>query len=259
MATGAINGEIYSLSDARTGAILVSRLVLTGWGTAASTLATWTDKGRLWGVFDSATNDFSLRRRPPGVYAGTDEVCSGTVSGGKVTLSADNSSGITGSADVDDGTPGTNPTEDSTFDVIVSYADENDLIVALDGASSFLDSNSKYQAQDVRFERLLKDAKRKLDSWLFKAYEHRLRYDDYGRPLLAHISNVGDLARCHALIAAYMAQLSRAGQDEVFRTHALSLLKDAEREFEETHILFDYERDRSTDAQDLGVNRVHRA
>ena len=265
MATGANIDEEYSISDARSGSIRVSRLVLTGWGatpSASAGLKAWSDRGRVWGVFtysSANSGDFSLRRRGPGLYAATDEICSGTVADGKVTLTADNTSGITGTADVDDGTPGTNPQADATFDVILSYnCDENDIAVALDGASSFLDSNSKYQGQLTRFERLLLDSKRKVDQWLFKAYENRMRYDAYGRPMLAHVVSQGALSRCQALMAAYQAQLSRIGLIEI-PSSVKQILTAAEAEFNDAHVAFDWERDLAADSQDRGVNRVLRA
>lgn len=242
MAEAANITETYSLTDCRTGKARVSRLVFTGLNAAASTLATWTDSGRLWIAITGS--DFSVRRRGPGVYAGTDEVCSGTISGGKVTLTADNSSGIAGTADVDNGTPGTNPTEDSTLDVVVSYADENDLLRVDRNITSLLVS-SVYPsgAASSRFEVLLNESKRMLDRWLLNRVQGRVRYDEWGRPLLGHLVRTGDFARCHALLAAHLAAMGRGilGQQGVDMAAAYGAA--AEQEFKRLTLDFDFERD----------------
>lgn len=238
--------EAYSLSDCRSGRARVSRLVLTGWAatpTASAGLKAWSDDGRMWIVI--AGTDFSVRRRGPGVYAGTDEVCSGTISGGKVALAADNTSGITGSADVDNGTPGTNPDEDATLDVVVGYADENDLLRVERNAISLLNSGVYPSGGSAtRFEALLIDAKRKLDKWILAQAEGEIRYDEWGRPLLAHIVRTGDFARCQALIAMHMATL---GRGEEFADRAVRYLELAREEFKGISIQFDYERDGKAD------------
>lgn len=257
MATGANISEDYSISDARSGAIRVSRLALTGWGAAPTSSAgikAWSDGGRMWGVFTASTNDFSLYRRST---AGSgDKVCSGTVSNGKVTLSAANTSGITGRADVDNGTPGTNPTEDSTFDVVASYdCDEINLFEELDAAESLLESGT-WQGAGTRFEKLLNKAKRKLDQWIISNHLTRVRTDGYGRYMLAHLVNLGDLTRCQALLAAYMATLGRAGFVDQAIDRSAFYLEQAQEEFRHFTPIFDYDRDLTPD--DKGVPGVIR-
>lgn len=260
MATFGNITEDYSISEARSGTIRVSRLVLTGWGAAPTSsvgVKTWSDQGRMWGVFTASTNDLSLRRRGPGMYVSGDEVCSGTVSAGKVTLAADNTSGISGTADIDAGVPGTNPTADALFDVIVSYADENDLIRAGRLATSLLNSGAYPSgASNTRFEVLLIDAKRKLDQWILARHSGEVRYDDYGRPLLAHIVRPGDLARCQALIAIHMGYLGRGRE---FMQEAEQFLALAREEFKSLTIQFDYDRDGVADYNVRGgVVKVYR-
>lgn len=251
MASFANKAETFNISDCRTGRARVSRLALAGLFTSASQLATWTDAGRLW--IDITGTDFSVRRRGPGVYAGTDEVCSGTISGGKVTLAADNTSGITGTADVDNGTPGTNPDDDATLDVVVSYADENDLLRVDRNITSLLVS-SVYPsgAASSRFEALLIESRQMLDRWIQAKCEGELRYDEWGRPLLAHLIQIGDLARCHALLAAHIAALGRGVLGEQAALAAQTYMDAARQEFKNLTLRFDYERDGSPDARIMG-------
>lgn len=269
MASAADINEPYSISDARTGSIRVSRLVLSGLAATPSATAgfkAWSDQGRMWGVFtyvSANSGDFSLRRRGPGLYAATDEVCSGTVADGKVTLAADNTSGITGTADVDDGTPGTNPQADATFDVIVGYADENDLAAGMAQAAKMLNS-SAYPGggASTRFERLLLDSKGMLDDWLETNYHDVLRYDAYGRPMLCDIVRPGKLARCQALIALHMWNLHRAGMQPESPAALLAeqMLESARFVFKNTPVAFDYGRDLSVDRREQGnVVKVRRA
>lgn len=263
MATGAINTEDYSLSEARTGTIRVSRIVLTGWGaapTASAGLMTFSDHGRLWGVYTASSGDLSLYRRST---AGSgDKVCSGTVSSGVVTLSAANTSGITGTADVDNGTPGTNPDANATFDLIVSYADETDVKRVHAAFDSFLTGTpATYMGLGLtRHEHVLLESKRELDRWIKARHESRLRYDTWGRPLLAHIAQQRDFARCQALIAAYMAAQMRAGLNPQYQELAAFYSKSAWEEFSRISIAFDYERDTRIDDTGKGATlRVFRA
>ncbi|MFN3335605.1 MAG: hypothetical protein ACK47M_24165 [Caldilinea sp.] len=165
-----------------------------------------------------------------------------------MTLADDNGSGITGTCDIDDGTPGVNPSLDSALDLVVSYADEKALASVLNGAESYL-TGGTWQGQGVRFEKLLEEAKQKLDAWLIGAFHPRMRVDAYGRYLLAHIVNHGDLKRCHALIAAHMAVLGRGGFVDGAEERATALLNFAREEFRVFAPVFDYERDLSPDAR----------
>lgn len=247
MTTGANITETHSISEARTGTIRVSRLVLTGWANAVPSASagfkSFSDEGRLWGVYTSSSGDFSLYRRSTALSG--DKVCSGTVSAGKVTLAQANSSGHSGSADVDNGTPGTNPDADATMDVVVSYADENDLLRVDRQMDKYL-ASGLYPggSSGTRFESLLGEAKRLCDRWLTSNFAGRMRYDVYGRPLLAHIVRLGDVARLHALLAVYLAYSGRGeGMDEaVARRFA-----EAQEELRRLPVQFDYERDVTAD------------
>ena len=260
MTVGNVNSEVYSISDARTGAIRVSRLTLTGWGaapTASAGLFTFSDQGRLWGVFTQSSGDLSLYRRS--TADADDKVCSGTVSAGKVTLAAANTSGVTGTSDVDDGTPGTNPAADSTFDVVVSYADEKSLASVLNGAESLLTS-ATWQGEGSRFEKLLEESKRELDKWLVSSFSPRLKLDTWGRYMLAHIVNHADLKRVHALLSASFAVLGRSGFIDQAEDKSAFYMQQAREAFKTFGPIIDYERDLSPDNRKTpGVVRFWRS
>lgn len=249
MTTGANISEVHSISDARTGVIRVSRLALTGWANAAPTSSVgfkaWSDEGRVWGVYTSSSADLSFyRRSTAGV---SDKVCSGTVASGKVTLAQANSSGISGTCDVDNGTPGTNPEGDATFDVVISYADESDLVRADRNANSHL-ASGLYPggATGTRWESILAEAKMSIDADLLRMFELRLKYDDYGRPLLAHLVRIGDLARAHA---HRVMQKAAANRGRAFYEEADYHERQVKQELARLTVQFDYERDGSPDAQ----------
>ena len=252
MATGANISEIHSISDARTGTIRVSRLALTGWANAAPSASvgfkTWSDDGRMWAVYTSSTADLSFYRRS--TVGSGDKVCSGTVSSGKVTLSQANTSGFSGTADVDNGTPGTNPTADATFDVVVSYADENDLVRADRNVTSYLVSNLyPGGASGTRWESVLADAKRIVDADNLRMYEPRMRYDTWGRPMLAHIVKVGDFAKAHAHRVLHICASNRG---KVFYEEAAFHDNEANKALARVGVDFDYERDLQPDNGESG-------
>lgn len=215
----------------------------------------------MWGIYTNSSADLSFYRRSTAVSG--DKVCSGTVASGKVTLAQANSSGISGTADVDNGTPGTNPAANATLDVVVSYADENDLLQALPQAANFLASGlyPGSTASETRFERLLKAAKRQLDDWLLAKFQERMRFDTWGRPLLAHVERVGTLARAHALLCLHQAYLNRAGASpENAGGLAEFYYEFADREFTRLYVGLDYERDLEPNASAfLRQVRVERA
>lgn len=263
MTTGAVNSEQYNISDARTGSIRVSRLTLTGWGaapTSSAGLFTWSDQGRMWARFIESTGVLTLYRRS--TMAAGDAVCNGTVTAGMVTLAAANDSGISGSADVDDGTPSTNPSVDADLDVVVSYADEVDLLKILARATGLLEGTppTYMGLGGTRFEALLVDARQTLDRWLIEKLGTKLRHDAWGRPLLAHIVRQRDLSRVQALIAANMAATARgAGVNVDQLQQAEYLIAEARREFKMLRVDLDYERDLSPDAGVTTRMRLYRA
>lgn len=242
--------EDYSLRGPITGDALLSRLVLTGWGAVTSSvpaLETWTDRGRLWWVFTQSTGDLSFYRRST---AGSgDKVCSGTASSGLVTLAQANSSGITGSVECSNGTLGTNPTQDSTGQVVVSYAHEQDLADQYVGVANYLDSNSKWNGQGTRFEAILRTTKRELDEHVASALGSRLRYDTAGRRQLADIADPRQLATVHALYALGAMEYRRAGMDPLRLEGGKIYMERALRMLRATNLLLDYESDALGDGE----------
>lgn len=221
------------------GDAVIDRLVLTGWGTVTSTvtsLFTWTDNGRLWWNYVASTRAITFYRRNSTTVA-TDAVCTGTVStAGLVTLTASNTSGITGSAEVTDGDYTTGaliaPVEDSRGDVIVSYADENDLIDAAKGVANVLDSNSKYFGQLVRFEALLLRMRISFDAYVENNLAGVANYDNRNDVVLCDIKNPRQLAQSFAEYCVAELMDNRAGSDlarleaaDKKRKRALDLLK----------------------------------
>lgn len=255
MATGANTAELHCISAARTGRIRVSRLALTGWANAVPSASagfkSWSDDGRLWGVYTSSTGDFSLYRRP--TAGSSDKVCSGTVASGKVTLAQANSSGHSGSADVDNGTPGTNPDGDATFDVVVCYADENDLLKIDRNVDKLLASGVfPGGSAGTRFEALLAESKRMLDRWLLERLGNGLPADEWGRPLLANLVRTGDYARCHALLALHCATLGRGVLGAEAALLAQTYMDLARGEFKGLTLQIDAGRDTVADSNHLG-------
>lgn len=261
MTTGANIRETVSISTARSGTMRLARINLTGWGDIAvpPALEQFSDHGRLWVQFDQATPDLRLYRRS--TMLSGDLVASGTPSAGLCTLTEDNSSGISGTLEVDNGTPGTLPTADATMDIIISYASEYDILSIQAQAEQLLDTTtSDWQGQGNRFERLLDEAKVKLDRWIIKEYNLKLCRDDWGRWALAHIVNQFDLKRTQALIALHIATLNRAGVDPDRMDQANNFLALAKDEFRDISIEFDNERDLQPDATTrAGVVRIVRS
>lgn len=256
MTTGANISEDYSISDARSGSIRVSRLVLTGWGDAPSAsagLLSFSDGGRLWAKYTSSSALLELFSRSTMLSGDRVAYTNSAVASGKADLVEDNSSGISGSCDVDNGTPGTNPTENATFDIVVSYADENDIADVLDGYASYLPTSGN------RFERALNLAKNELDQWIVRSFQKRLRLDTWGRWLLAHIVNTRDLKRAQALLVAHMETLKRKGNIDTEERAEYYLAK-AREAFANFTPVIDYERDIAPDNRETpGVIRLGRA
>lgn len=242
MPTGAPAFEDY-IPLLRSGDALITRVALTGWQASASALRTWSDRGRMWGKITPTTGDglLTLYRRP-GLASG-DRVCHGTINSGTVTLSALNSSGITGSADVPSGT--TSSTHE--FDLIVSYGDEQDMTPLYAGLANELDSNSKWEAQDSRFESLLKEQKRFLDALIWKRLKDQIGTDSWGRPNMGYISDPRQLARVHALLCVAQVWMKRGAMIPERMDAAKQVKAMAMEEFNALDILIDTNRDVRTD------------
>lgn len=242
-----------------TGDAVLRRLVLSGWGATASALATYTDKGRLWWRFTQSSGLFEFFRNSN--LASGHRVAYATITSGvSAAFTADNSSGFSGSCELDNGTAGSNPAQNSTGDVIVSYASENDLKNAMRGSPNYLDANSKWEAQDVRFEALLRESKAELDEIIAGRLAGRLDRDTMGRRALCAIASPRQLARVHALYTVYMMERYRVGNKserreaaEFWKQEALGLLA-------ATHIALDAEGDDEIDSEnDVSAIRLERA
>lgn len=267
MTTGTAKFEDYNII-LRSGDAVIARLALTGWGTYTSSvpsLRTWSDNGRMWGQITSST--FELYRRP-GLASG-DKVCSGAISGGVATLTQANTSGISGSVDVVSHTAG----DTHLFDIIVSYADESDLVTVYPQAANELDSNSKFEAQDTRFEWLFKDVKRtELDPLIWARYKTQLGssisasgrllqltasgIDTLGRPLIGYMSDPRQLSRVHAKLCAarlYERRGATVGMGAMEYIDAgAKIRKQAMEEFNLLEIAFDIDKDTLHDTYGMG-------
>lgn len=190
----------------------------------------------MWGQISGTT--FTLYRRS-GLAAG-DAVCSGTISSGSVTLTASNSSGITGSCDV-------TYTSTSLFDVIVSYADEQDIATLYSGWANELDSNSKYQGLLVRFEAPLIEQKRFLDNMLWSRLEDAIGTDNQGRPAIGRIADPRQFARVHAWLVIAQFHDLRGPRNTESRDAAKAARAQAIEEFNLIRPLLDSNRDAIVD------------
>lgn len=249
--------EDYSVRTL-TGVALLSRLALTGWGAVTlgvTALEAFTDRGRLWWRFTASTNTLEFFRRPTLLSGDRVAFTDTAAADGKAVLVAANTSGFSGTCDITGGTPGANPTQDATGDVIISYADENELISACADVQGYLDGDSKWNAQGVRFEALLRESKRELDERIVEKLCKDLARDAGGRRLLAAIADPRQLARVHALYTVYLLDAHRAGDDparmESSQWHldrALGLLK-------ATRIALDNEADGINDVEKRSADR----
>jgi hypothetical protein len=262
MTTGALPWEDYSIG-VRDGDLVLSQLHVTGWGAAASTVRTKTDRGRLWGRITTG-NVFELWQTPT-FTDGTKRVAySGTISAaGPITFAQDNASGFSGTAMVDY-TLG----EEQLFDVVLTYADHEDLRRQFKGVDSELDSDGKFEGLDDGFESILKQTKRKLDKRLWERYgpdapdgDAVLTADDYGRPTLAPISDPRQLAEIHALLVVYELLWRRASVDpeSTMAASAEAYERKAWREFDVENVAFDLTRDSEIDERKSTTHRLDRA
>ena len=182
--------EDYSISRARTGDAKINKLVLTGW---SKNQATFTEQGRLYWIVTTG-NVLELYRKED--KAAADLIATGSIADDLVTLTASNSSGITGSAEVihTDG-------DESTGEIIISYANEDDLERALKNSKAFFDKTQKW-ADEPRFEAAFKEAKNELDDWIVGKLSTRLQLRkslDYD---LAGLAQPRQFSRIHALLTA---------------------------------------------------------
>lgn len=181
----ALIDEPYTISPPRTGDARISRLVLTGWSAGFDT---WTEDGRAyWDVVSGVLTLWKNELRT----GATTRLCSGTITAGVVTLSALNSSGISGSARVDHA-------EDSTGDVIISYANEQALESLCRSVSSFLSTSA--WAGVTRFEEAFRLGKEELDRWLVERLIGQLSRKDTREIDLSVVAKPRQLAQVHGLL-----------------------------------------------------------
>lgn len=262
MATAAPSFEEYSIL-LRSGDAKISRIVLSGWQTAATTLRTKSDRGRIWGRISPTSGDgyVELFSRPD--LAAANQIAHGVVAadGTTVTLTATNSSGISGSFDILEH----DETATHLFDLTVSYADEQDIVKIFSGAVNELDANSKYEALDTRFEALLKEQKLFLDQLLWTRLKDQIGTDILGRPQLGYIADPRQLARVHAKLCVAQlyerrGSLGEAGGGDVFRDAAKDAKADAIAELNSMTVLLDSNRDQVGEGSALpGVISVGRS
>lgn len=148
-----------------TGTARIDRLTLTGW---SDRLRTWSKNGVMWAVVTSGAIYIYRRRKYDGTFASGDAVCALTTGLTDphygATLSAQNSSGISGTVDVS----GT----DCIRKVIVSFCDETDIATKVHKLSTALDSSSQFVG-GTRFEKPLSDA----FLWVAEEIEDKLRHN----------------------------------------------------------------------------------
>lgn len=261
MTTFALPWETYSIG-LRDGDLKLSDLHVTGWGGAASTVRTKTNRGRLWGRITTG-NVFELWSTPVFTDATKRVAYSGTIAtAGTITFAQDNTSGISGTAHVDY-TLG----DEQLFDVVLTYADEEDLVQAYKAARSELDGSGNFEGLDDGFESILKKTKRKLDKRLWERYgpdapdgDPVLEADEMGRPQLAAISDPRQLAEIHANLTVAELLWRRASADlegNLART-AGDYEKKAWRDFDIENVGFDLTRDKEIDTRKSTTHRLDR-
>lgn len=253
-----INFEDYSVR-VRLGDARITSLELTGWGAmnnGVPALKEFTDSGRLWGRFDASSGDVEMFRKPtmlPG-----DLVMSGNASAGSVDLTEDNSSGMSGSMDIDGGSLGSNPLEDSEFDVVVSYANELDIKRVYEGLDGEM-TDGQFNGEGARMESLLKDTKREIiDPKIWDKHADEIGVDAQGRPNIAWMSSPRQLARCQAFFCAAALAERRASLNPELIDLAERYESRANDAWGSTAIAFDPEADGEIDRRGIAQNEIER-
>ena len=234
--------EDYSIGEPITGDIATSRLILTGWGNA---LLAQSDQGRVWSSTDGTT--LKIYKRGPAAEAGftssddSNVIASGAISAGAATLSAANSSGISGSAD----TSGSSGYQK----VHLSYGDEPDLLGVVVSATGYLTASA--WEGFARFELAFRLAKKELDRWIRERYRRDLeRLSSSSRLDLTNIAEPRVLAICHARLVGWVLfdQKSARGS-EMDMLQADRHMKKAREIFNTEPLTFDYDDDGDVDSE----------
>jgi hypothetical protein len=237
----------YTISAPRTGDARVYDLALTGWGNA---LATVSDNGRLyWSITTGGVVTF-YSSEAKGVG---DAVCAGTIASGAVTLTESNGSGVSGSARI-----ALTSGVASHGEVIVSYADEPDLLNVMADATSLLDGSSQWNGT-ARFELAFRTAKDDLDKMLVANQRTRLTRKATNEFDLSSIAKPRELARVHAYLVAAILQEHRASFRDYYGQDATRLRKRASDLLAAVTLSLDYCNDDTVDVQSrMGTVKVVR-
>ena len=250
--------EVHPVSPAVTGDLAVSRLALTGWSQrlarpagAVSTTTRASDDGRVWCNLSGTT--LTVYRDGPdssGAFSSSAAICAGTVSSGTVTLTASQTSGITGTADV---------TGSSGYvRALVSYADENDVRRYIANLTELLDGSSQWEG-GVRFERAILEGFRRLNGWVYNRLIGVAARQASNRLDLTQIANPGGLVEVHAMLIASAVYRNRGAQGRAFDLDvATDLEAAADREFGRLLVEVDEELDGVIEAEASTVTRLRR-
>jgi hypothetical protein len=213
----ALYDEDYSISAARTGDAVLRNLVLTGWGAAPTMM----EQGRLyWRVTaNGASSTLKLYRsgvNAAGNWASGDEMATGTFTIDadnfvSVTLSQANTSGLSGTCRVRAG-------ENSRGDVVITYADEQDIKRLLHDSASLL-SSSQFEGE-TRFEGVARQAKRLIDMWLRSAHGTSFQRKVTGEIQLADLAMPRQLAIPHSQLCVKILFENRMGHAPEFMEQA---------------------------------------
>ena len=182
--------EYYSISRPLTGDAKIKELALSEWGNAPTEM----EKGRLyWKVESDVLNLY----RDEGGASG-DKICSGSINAttDACTLAAEGSFNINGTCIVEHTTG-----EDSSGNIIVTYAVEDDLKSVVKKLSTFLDTSSQWEG-GTRFEKALREAKEELDDLLIPHIGREIITRSDGELDLTLIAKPRQLARVHAFLTA---------------------------------------------------------
>lgn len=227
--------ETHPTSGPTSGDLVVSRLVLTGWG---QTLHTWSTDGVIFWNLASAVLSGYRRKNPAGGYTSTDRVCYGTVSSGLVTLAQDNSSGISGSATVA-GTSGEAHSQ-------IAFADETDVREIVANLASAL-SSSQWEG-GARFEKASNATMRDLCEHIRGRLARKVARNAAGRIEITDLARPGQARGPHArLTAAYLIE-NLGGVNDTYLALAQEWRKQAGRDLDGREWEIDEDDDGTVDA-----------
>jgi hypothetical protein len=238
------------------GTARLDRLTLTGWSTA---LRTWSKHGVMWAVVTSGAVYIYRRRQYDGTFVAGDAVCALTTGLTNphygATLSAQNSSGISGTVDVS----GT----DCIRKVIVSFCDETDLEVRVNRLNTpnggMLDSSSKFMG-GTRFEKPLSDAFIRVAEYVEASQNRLVAKNANNRHDVTQLVEPSRLAPPQALFtAANILRVAHGPEAISYQELADKYESMAYDMLTRTHLAFDVDDDEIVDAdREVGVVRLGR-